>query len=77
MNILAAEKISPTTSPVAFAAGDFSELLEQFTIFCVFCTEEQLSICYFRQFYILTKISIEISLFFVYNELVVVHCALL
>ena len=33
-----------------------------------------MSICHFRQFYILTKISIEIRPIFVYNVLVVVQC---
>lgn len=38
----------------------------------MFCTEEQLSVCYFTQFCILTKISIEILLTFVYNVSIVV-----
>ena len=42
--------------------------------FCVFCTEEQLSLCQFHQFYILTKISIEIRAFFVYNVFIAVLC---
>lgn len=40
--------------------------------FCVFCTEEQVSVCQFHQFCILTKISIEILRSFVYNVCIVV-----
>lgn len=38
--------------------------------FCVFCTETQVSTRQFHQFYILTKISIEICLQFVYNAFI-------
>ena len=41
---------------------------------CVFCTEEQLSICQFHQFCTLTKIYVEIFSCFVYNYLIAV-CA--
>ena len=40
---------------------------------CVFCTEKQVSSCQFHQFYILTKISIEICLWFVYNAFIGVN----
>ena len=40
--------------------------------FCVFCTEEQVSVRQFHQFCILTKISIEILTPFVYNVFIVV-----
>ena len=41
---------------------------------CLFCTEKQVSVCQFRQFCILTKISIEISWRFVYNVCIAVLC---
>ena len=37
---------------------------------CVFCTEKQVSTRQFHQFYILTKISVEICLRFVYNAFI-------
>ena len=37
---------------------------------CVFCTEKQVSTCQFHQFYILTKISVEIFSRFVYNAFI-------
>jgi len=40
--------------------------------FWLFCTEEQLSVCHFIQLCILTKISIEIHIPFVYNVFIVV-----
>ena len=39
----------------------------------MFCTEKQTSICGFIQFYILTKISVEIRISFVYNVIVAVQ----
>jgi elongation factor G len=43
---------------------------------CLFCTEEQLSICQFHQFCILTKITVEICTCFVYNYLIAVFALL-
>ena len=40
--------------------------------FWLFCTEEQLSVCHFIQFCILTKKYIEIHACFVYNVIIVV-----
>ena len=42
---------------------------------CVFCTEKQLTVCHFHQFYTLTKISIEIPAPFVYNVRIAVQKA--
>lgn len=41
---------------------------------CVFCTQKQMSFCYFHQFCNMTKISVEIFLFFVYNVFIAVPC---
>ena len=40
--------------------------------FCAFCTEEHVSLSEFHEFYILTKIYVEIRLCFVYNVFVAV-----
>ena len=40
--------------------------------FWLFCTDRQVSVCYFIQFCILTKIGIEILGDFVYNVFIVV-----
>ena len=41
------------------AAGFSSSLLAEMRVFCVFCTEEQMSMCHFHEFCTLTKKDIE------------------
>ena len=51
---------------------NLDRVLDLISDFWLFCTDRQLSACYFIQFCILTKIGIEIPVAFVYNVFIVV-----